>query len=483
MSERSELETLDHIIPVIRKKAYVDFEPTTTVFRYDKESVSTRVLEKVSGDGKVISETQTIKESRKEKITLKVYSQSTSEDCEHYFEALECLQRELEEEYMTISSNKTNNAKLLFHAHDKMLAGTALSEWHDTIAGREAVTWEDFKTLVAKFITTKVLKDNAFIRQQSYLENRPKPHNLPVKMWWLRIQTLNRYLPYFIKDMDMLKKWYPEANFSHWWKLGSYSETELKHKIVLVRIPYNWRQALAVNDIGRTHQEARSVDDLVDYFTVIEDQEINRNRKQNQNQQNRQGRNFTRGRNNNWNRGNAINTYRGNAINTGREWPRYNNQSPVRPYSAGRYNPNNYQNAQGRDGPNRNNQSYYSTGSQHQGGRGRATNWRGGRMTGGRFGGQRSGRPAPPQQTYYQNENTAEEYYEETNQVEEAATATEQVGIEDDLYYENVEQLANAWNESLYLDDTFDYGGEYDGQYGEDAYYDDGNEPYDQQCG
>ena len=93
------------------------------------------------------------------KVTLKVYSRSDKEDCEHFFECFEKLQREMEDIWMDVRRNKTNDAKALFTAFEHMLTGTATSEWHDVISGTVNRTWEDFKVVVvSKFICEKRLR-------------------------------------------------------------------------------------------------------------------------------------------------------------------------------------------------------------------------------------------------------------------------------------------------------------------------------------
>lgn len=49
----------------------------------------------------------------------------TNEDSKHFLEAFECLKKELQEEY-SCTLNMANDAKLLFHTFDKLLASMAL---------------------------------------------------------------------------------------------------------------------------------------------------------------------------------------------------------------------------------------------------------------------------------------------------------------------------------------------------------------------
>ena len=104
-----------------------------------------------------------------------------------------------------------------------MVTGTANSEWHDVIGGTTVsnTTWENFQVQVSKYMLTKVLPDNAYVQQRSYLQQRVKPRVMTAKEWWQRMQMLNRYLRYFV-SLDMLKKYKMNATFTDWWASGKW---------------------------------------------------------------------------------------------------------------------------------------------------------------------------------------------------------------------------------------------------------------------
>jgi hypothetical protein len=238
---------MDYVIPYIRKKKCMEFKPDTTKFTWEHEKTSTRVVTIVDRKGAKTTCTEETTETKEMKVTLTTYSQTDSEDCEHFFEAFQTLKHELEQVYAEVSKAKANDANVLFRAFEKILNGTAATEWHDVLfedKTKTGHTWEDFKKFVSIFITKKVLRqDDAYARQRQYMMERRMPFGMEVNDWWLRMQTMNRYLPYFIPTMEKLKKWYPSADFSKWWVDGGLSQQELK-SIVTQRVPNTWSREL-----------------------------------------------------------------------------------------------------------------------------------------------------------------------------------------------------------------------------------------------
>ena len=156
------------------------------------------------------------------------------------------------------------------------MTGTAATEWHDVLfedKTKTGRTWEDFKKFVSTFITKKVLRqDDAYARQRQYMMERRMPFGMEVNDWWLRMQTMNRYLPYFIPTMEKLKKWYPNADFQKWWVEGGLSQQELK-SIVTQRVPNKWAREFERVDVSHNMQDEKTTDELIDYFATLQRQE------------------------------------------------------------------------------------------------------------------------------------------------------------------------------------------------------------------
>ena len=265
----------DYVIPYQRKAVCVAFKPEETKFSFDTEVESTKRITRTDEAGKVTEVEETTIESRTKKVTLRTYGQSDQEDCEHFFEALEKLKRELRKVWEEASKAKDRDAQTLFDALDQMLIGTASSEWHDVLATEAKRDWEAFKVLVAKYITTKILPEDAYNRQVTYMQERKKPQSLQVKDWWLRMQTMDRYLPYFMPDKETLQLWVPNADFTMWWKKGSLAEQE-KKRIVMTKVPMPWQEELRRVDVAHSIRNTKSTEELVDYFTTLEALERNR---------------------------------------------------------------------------------------------------------------------------------------------------------------------------------------------------------------
>jgi 5-methylcytosine-specific restriction endonuclease McrBC GTP-binding regulatory subunit McrB len=54
---------------------------------------------------------------------------------------------------------------------------------------------------------------------------------MTAKEWWRRMQTLNRYLRYFL-DATTLKRYFPESDFRDWWRKGEFGTEQLKRNCV-----------------------------------------------------------------------------------------------------------------------------------------------------------------------------------------------------------------------------------------------------------
>lgn len=479
---------MDFVIPYQRTQKSLDFAPTTTKFTYEEERTVTRVIRRKAADGTEQRSTEETTEDREKKVYLKVYSMKEAEDCEHFFEAFETLQHELRTQWKEIARAKANDARTLFNAMEAMLEGTASTEWKDVLnedSTRTGRNWEDFKHFVSQYVTKKVVgQDDAYARQRQYMMERKMPYGMEVRNWWLRMQTMNRYLPYFLSSMVELKKWFPTADFTNWWKDGGLSAQELKH-IVLTRVPTHWTNELAKADIGRTVRDNQTTDALIDYYAMLQRVEHNRRGPT----RNIGGRRFDNTR--------------------GRVRSNYNN-----------YNERRYDNNYGRVSPGRDNQRYYhhSGGrmitqqqqhyggrAQYSGGRGGSTAFRGsGRFgvqqsgysfgrgggynnrafgRGGRFGrggnyGQYGQRPAQAAQgtAFYQEQEQAQEQAHEQEEGAGQPTAATEGGNEEADYNEQFaeqdtteEELIEQWNENLFMEapQDLEYYEDDEGFYGE----------------
>jgi hypothetical protein len=92
---------------------------------------------------------------------------------------------------------------------------------------------------------------------------------LEVKQWYLRMQTLNRYLPYFIPSVSKVKEVNPTATFKDWWKDGMLSEASIK-KIVKKKALDSWQRQLKLNTIGPAQMTKLTTNDLVGYYETLE---------------------------------------------------------------------------------------------------------------------------------------------------------------------------------------------------------------------
>ncbi len=135
--------------------------------------------------------------------------------------------------------------------------------------------WGDFKPIVTSYIAKKVLRhEDAYERQRAYMMERRMPNGMDVNDWWLRMQTMDHHMPWFISSEDKLKKWIDGANWTDWWTKGGLSDTELKD-IVLRQAPAPFILKLEQADVRRTLRDEGTTNELIDYFSNL--QRIERN--------------------------------------------------------------------------------------------------------------------------------------------------------------------------------------------------------------
>ena len=444
MTDNQVVETMDHVMPLRRDKRKQDYKVNTAKFEYEEQRTSTKeTVKEETLEGKIskASIKEEVTQIRDKKVTLYVYSQSPQEDCEHFFEALERFKKEVESAWKDSSTAKANSAAILYSGMETMLAGIALIEWHDVIGAITPAekTWEHFKTHVAEFITKKICPNDAYSRQRTYLSERRMPAGMEVHDYWIRIQTLNRYLPYLIANMEELKRWEPNSDFRGWWVDGKLSDQELRN-IVVHRVPQSWQSELEKNDIGHTKRNTAPIEDLIEHYAVL--QRLEKAGKRLNNSSGRipynrmNGR--ERGRTNNYgmnaNRGSA-NSYRG------RVWPGSNNYQRT----PGRFVP--YFRAQMNQSGGRGLSYYSNQGSGPYAGRGRTTQ-QGPRQQ------QRSS--VQPGRWQQQRTNPSEAYYQEDQQAESVTEHQQEEdpnssAVQDVMYTED--EIVHDWNEQFFLDD------------------------------
>ena len=122
-------------IPYVRPKEKKEFEVPTIKFFFEREQTRTIRKETTNPQGmpqETVTEVSTY--VKDVKVTLKTFSHSASEDGEHFLEALETLQKELEPEWTVAKTRKANDATVLFQAMDRMLLHSANAEWMDTVS-------------------------------------------------------------------------------------------------------------------------------------------------------------------------------------------------------------------------------------------------------------------------------------------------------------------------------------------------------------
>ena len=445
---------MDHIMPYWRANKYKTYKPDQAKFTYDRKETIVCEEETTETGKEPVKVVKTTVSYRQQKRTLNVYKQSPEEDVEHFFEALEHMQNEMDTEWARISASKTNDASILFKAMEKMLEGIAKTEWQDIVKANEdqhgLKMWEDFKTLLGQYISTKVIhKESAYERQRRYMRERRMPIGMEVSEWWLRIQTLNRYLPYLIPSMQALKYWHPDADWKQWWKAGSLSEPELK-EIILERVPRKWALKFEELDVGNKMRDTFAINEIVDYFERLQRLEskvtaLTARRggpirapyagRGNDHMQRMRRPHYSR--NNVQSQSSSYNKYpRGN--NSGN----YNSGGNRGGYLPNRYSGGGYNRNSGRFGGQQR--------SPQQPGRG-GSNW------------QRQGERQQQQQpyqskSYYQEEQEAEHDQNfAIGSQEQRTTETPQQNLaepEPDYGSEEEEALIQSWNENLWLDDV-----------------------------
>jgi hypothetical protein len=242
-------------------------EEVKYVFEKQEESTKTIVIQDENGKETKTKETSTF--TKHQKKTLKCYGNTAEEDSECFFEAFERFQSEMQEEWDDANKNMGNDATSLFNGMDHMLIHTANTEWHDVLAQHALRNWEEFKKTVAQYITEKVLPDDAHEKQVTYMNERKKPRGLEAKQWYLRLQTLNRYLPYFLGSMTAVKALDDTATFPKWWIVGGLSPFDLK-KIVKNNAPDSWQRQLKLNTVGSTNMTKLTAADIIGYYGTLE---------------------------------------------------------------------------------------------------------------------------------------------------------------------------------------------------------------------
>jgi len=253
------------------------FEVPTVKFQFEREQTK-NVTKETQDDhgvptGTVIEKSTYIKDC---KVTLKTFAHSSDEDGEHWIEAIETLQKELEVEWLAASGAKANDTTVLFQAVDRMLLHSANAESMDTIGRYDkknpnstTKNWEKFKICVTDFTTRVVIKPDANDRQKSYLQEHVKHNDLSAKEWSLRLETISRTLPWLVPSvLKLQKETVPTANWKDLWMLGYLTEAK-KRRILFTKMPSSWHRTIQLTDTSRELQDRVNIVTVTSHLATL----------------------------------------------------------------------------------------------------------------------------------------------------------------------------------------------------------------------
>ena len=248
---QSVVETIPSIVPY---KRTTHAKTGTVKYTYMEEYTKTiKETSKVQGQPGETVTTKEITEWKEKSVILKKFAQSMDEDVEDLFELILQLIQELP--WATISAAKGNEATILFQAMDHCLISTALANWKTVVGEEKSRTWETYKILLAAFICTKVLSEDAYDIQVAYMQTRLKPSFLSFKEWLLRLQTMNRYLPFMYATLKDLKSRDSTCIWTDWFVKGGLSDTQIKD-IIIQRMPKVYWNRFVIT--GKDHEARRT---------------------------------------------------------------------------------------------------------------------------------------------------------------------------------------------------------------------------------
>lgn len=252
-------ETMECIIPYERGKQSCT---STTKFPYDEMTTETITEETTqAGDPKKTTVKKMITKTVRRTVTLRTFGQTVYEDAEDLFETFDKLQLEMGPTWTSVSGAQNRDAQVLFDAFSHCMIGVASSNWLEVCNKNADRTWKGFKTCVATFICTKVLGADAHAKQLRYMKQRTKPIRLSFTDWCLRMQVMNRYLPYMFPSLEALKERIPSATFSDLWKLGGLSDIDLKD-LVQDRVPTKFYDRLDELDLKGNFRKDATIQEI-----------------------------------------------------------------------------------------------------------------------------------------------------------------------------------------------------------------------------
>lgn len=394
----------------------------------------------------------------KVKFMVPIYSGTDEEDAEAFFETFMTFQKAMKAKQLWNDAMVWNtHVPQLFTNFDLCLDGIAKLEWSLVLATQEeAIQWKDFKHLVSRFITEKVLGVDAYERQVTYMENRKMPVGMQVEAYYKRLQTMDFYLPYMLTSEKITELSDGAADsMTQVWSYGQLRQTRIK-EIFLQCVPKRWRDSFDLSALSR-HSDISAI---VQYFAKLEQME-SRKRLTSQRGGSNQGRRaYDNRRYTNYNNYN-LPSNRGGEL------------SRAQPHQGRQQNYNNYrfQNFQrGGARPYVNNNRYqnYQRGGARPGVAGRSDFGRGGGRFGGRF---MRGRVGSAHQQvrddYHQIDEeqdvTEEDYYFERRGCEDEAPLEQygrndnvdnvgQAYLADEAQDVAIDDLVDEWDENLWLD-------------------------------
>ena len=124
---------------------------------------------------------------------------------------------------------------------------------------------------MAEYICEKILPADAYNTQLEYLQERTKPSALPARKWWLRLQTLNRYLPMMMKTVAALRieTENPNANINNLRRDGSLTTAQLR-RVIRQKMPQVWKDKVVEYDTTGALKKGTDVNELIEYLTTLE---------------------------------------------------------------------------------------------------------------------------------------------------------------------------------------------------------------------
>jgi len=172
-----------------RPRRHLKHPPSSSNLKGNRPRLSLR-KPKMIMESQLLLELRSPPASKTARLPSRLFAHSADEDGEHFLEAIETLQKELEVELTTASRAKANDATLSFQAVDRMFLHSSNAEWTDAVGRHDkknpnsaAKSCEKFKTCESDFAARAVFKPDACDSQKRFLQEHVKPCDLSTKEW------------------------------------------------------------------------------------------------------------------------------------------------------------------------------------------------------------------------------------------------------------------------------------------------------------